>query len=104
MSFDVLGDCMITVVAQSSSSEERNLILIDKYGCPVEIITIDGDLGYYNIQYTGDENTLYIWSLDSTARVYAVAKTPSGGAYSLRNNENEDLVTSGSAIEIDNNF
>lgn len=105
--FDVPGSCIITVVAQSDA--DRKLIVIDKYGCPVAEINTDNAIREYNIEYTGDSNTLYVWSVDSNIKIYAVMLSRNVSAVSLENlyiedekvyKELDDNIASGSSIEI----
>lgn len=105
--FDVPGSCIITVAAQSDN--DRKLIVIDKYGCPVGEINTDNAIREYTIEYTGDSNTLYVWSVDSNIKIYAVMLEKNINAVSSENlyiedekiyEELEDNIISGSSIVI----
>ena len=97
--FDVPGSCNITVVAQSD--ENRKLIVIDQYGYVVDEIDTTSNINEYTIQYNGDPNKIYVWSIDSNIKIYAVMLSSITNATSLLenlniseiNNNGEDLLS-----------
>ncbi|MBS2098428.1 hypothetical protein [Carboxylicivirga linearis] len=75
LSFSVDGPKLITVYGMtSSSSSERNLLFtVDGKQTEIGRFThVGGDIGKYEFNYTGEANTIYVFSESSGFNIYAL--------------------------------
>ena len=73
--FNVCPNSIISIVARSHSSEPRQIVVIDQYGCLVGELDVDDQIREFNIPYAGNASRIYAWSVDSNARIYAAGFT-----------------------------
>lgn len=70
--FDVNGACTITVLAKSSGSATRNLVLTDASGNVLGTMSCGSSVASNSFNYTGKAQTLYIHSANSGINLYSI--------------------------------
>lgn len=70
---DVTGNCNISVKASSSSETTRTLNVVKSDGTLVGTIAVGASLSDSSVSYTGDAESLYIYSASSGINIYEIA-------------------------------